>query len=139
MYKLLFAFFIMIFFVSCGLPMFDIPGKGSLNKHVYYDVASNQVISKYNDSISSIILWKYTDQYKWNSGDDNDSTFSAEEIPAPATNTFTIPKLKDSIAYYDFEVAINFKNDHWRMIYHLNIDREKVKKKQKIYSRFTSH
>ena len=127
----------MMLFVSCGIPMFDFAGRGSLNKNIYYDVASNQIVSKYKDTISSITLWKYTDQYKWNSGSDSD--YFAEEIPPPGTTSFTIPKLKDSIAYYDFEVAINFKNDHWRMMYHLNIDREKVKMKQKIYSRFTSH
>ena len=130
MYKFLFIFLAILIFPSCGIPLLDFAGRGSLYKKIYYDVTSNQIISNKEGTISSMMLWKFA----------NDSTYTREElIPLPFKKSFTIPKLRDSIAFYDFEVSIHFENDHWRMMYHLNIDKELVKKKPKIYSRFTSH
>jgi len=114
---------------GCGT-MFDISGKGSLDKKIYYDVQTNQVINTYPTSINSIYF----------SRSKNDSTFKMDRIVLDEpTDTLLIPVLKDSIAFYDFHISVYLSGDHWRMQHHLDISEALVRKKRKIYSRFTSH
>jgi hypothetical protein len=130
MYKL-FSFLLPIILAGCGaIPMLDFAGKGSLDKKIYYDVNTSTIISTYKSPINSFYLWKSK----------NDSTYSTEKVilEEPAT-ALTIPGLKDSLSFYDFQISLHLLDDHWRMMHHLDLTKELVEKKQKIYSRFTSH
>jgi hypothetical protein len=130
MFKLLFSLLgALLLFAGCG-SMFDITGRGSKDRKIYYDVKTNEIISTYKAPISSMYIWKRK----------KDNSYLADrlEFDQPLTE-IKLPILKDSIAFYNFEISLHLQDDHWRMMYHIDITRELVEKKKKIYSRFTSH
>jgi hypothetical protein len=110
--------------------MFDFTGKGSLDTKIYFDVVKNEIVSNYRAPISSIYFWKYK----------NDSTYTMERVvfDTPAVS-LTLPNLKDSLDFYDFQVSVHLQDDHWRMMHHITITKQLAEKKKRIYSRFTSH
>ena len=129
MLKTVYLFCAMLLLEGCG-SMFDIAGKGSKDKKIFYDVATNRIISNYKSPISSFYTWKHKkDSTRWYERTAMDT----------ATNIIVIPELKDSIAYYGYQISLHLQDDHWRMMYHIDITQALVQKKKKIYSRFTSH
>lgn len=130
MCKMICGFLLLLYLLAgCG-SMFDVTGRGSLDRSIYYDVATNQVINTNKTSINSIYFSKLK----------NDSVYTRERISLDEpTDTLLIPVIKDSIAFYSFSVSIHLSGDHWRMQQHLDITPELVQKKRRIYSRFTSH
>ncbi|MGG9962780.1 hypothetical protein [Ferruginibacter sp. SUN106] len=114
---------------SCG-SMFDVTGRGAKDKKVFYDVKSNAVTCTYKKPMSSV----YIRQRK------NDSTLTYVEIRLDTpVNFITLPLPKDSIALYNSYIWIHLQDDHWRSIFHIDITKELLQKKQKIWSRFTDH
>ncbi len=130
MYKLLLPFLITTLLLTACIPMLDFAGKGSRDRNIYYDVKANEIINTYKTPINSIYIWKYQ-------GDSSRGTVHIEFVEP--VSTLKLPLLQDSINFYDFEVSIHLKDDHWRMMHHIGITKKLVEKKQKIYSRFTSH
>ena len=130
MYRLISGIFLVFLSGCSALPMLDFAGKGSRDRNMYYEVNTNRIISKYKDPVDHIYIWKYRD----------DSLIRADRLFFDSsTRQLQIPQLKDSIAFYSFQVSVHLENDHWRMMRHLDINKELVEKKEKIYSRFTSH
>jgi hypothetical protein len=120
----------LVLLTGCSaIPMLDFAGKGSQDRDLYYDVASNRIISKYKDPVDDISVWKYK----------GDSLVRMDRLVVDNSRELVIPQLKDSLAFYSFQVSVHLENDHWRMMRHLDISKELVLKKEKIYSRFTSH
>lgn len=119
----------MMLLTGCG-SMFDFTGRGTIDRKIYYDVKTNMIINTYSTPINSFYLRKYK----------NDSTYFTEvvELDKPLYK-FSLPILRDSLAYYDFGLSIHMLHDHWRMMHHLDITKEGVVNKEKIFSRFTSH
>ncbi len=50
--------------------MFDLTGSGSLDKKIYYGVATNKIINTYKAAISSMYFWKHK----------NDAAYTMERI-----------------------------------------------------------
>jgi len=120
---------LLILLTGCGT-MFDIYGRGSKDRKIYYDVQTNTIINTYKTPISSIYIWKRK----------KDNSYTADRIVFDQpTNNIQLRVLKDSLSFYNFELSLHLQDDHWRMMYHIDITRDLVEKKKKIYSRFTSH
>lgn len=120
---------LLLFCAGCG-SMFDFSGRGSKDKSIYYDVASNSIISKYKNPVTSIYTWKHKK--------DSTRSYERREFDEPL-KVIIIPELKDSIAYYDYQISLHLQDEHWRMMFHIDITQQLVQKKKRIYSRFTSH
>jgi len=123
-------FYLLLLLCSCGLPMFDVAGKGTKDRTIYYNIATNEIISNYKNPMTSVYVWK----------NKNDSSRGSEKIVFDTpTYKIILPILKDSVALYDLSVYIQLKGDHWRETYHIDVTKKLVAKKGKIYSRYTSH
>jgi len=130
MYKLVLTFLIsMLLLTGCG-SMFDASGRGSRDRKIYYDVRTNEIINTYRAPINSMYIWKYI----------GDSSRGVQRIEfADPVSKLKMPMLQDSIGVYHFKISIHLKDDHWRMMHHIDVTKKLVEKKQKIYSRVTSH
>ncbi|WP_460553218.1 hypothetical protein [Ferruginibacter profundus] len=130
MYKLFtLSLCFLVLLSSCG-GIFDATGRGAKDKRVYYDVKNNTITCTYKTPIGSV----YIRQRK------NDSTLTYAAVPIDsATHVVTLPLSKDSLALYNSYIWIHLQDAHWRSIFHIDITKELLQQKQKIFSRYTDH
>lgn len=130
MFKVLSSFPVLLLLLCGCIPMLDSKGTGSLDRSIYYNVKTNELINTYKTPINSIYFRKHK----------GDFTYAMEKIVFDEpTDTLILPILRDSVAFYDFRISVHLQDDHWRMQHHLDITQLPVQKKAKIFSRLTSH